>query len=252
MLWTRTLEGGSIMININIKKISISTVSGNSSGVFVGNNFLPNSDSFSKSNTNVSGNNVSNSINILMDNDGYDFKVIDNKNTCQVNLSKSNNDQSSHDKVTKTNSSNTGSTDSTDSTDSTGNSGGSNSDSCSSGGSRSNSSNGSTLGSNSTSSGTNSNISGIHFNSASRSGTTNDAIHMNKSASSGTNNNHTKEIQINYHSLLTQNDPVTRTITITTNSNQSPQTGSLKSWKDIQDSPKLQDGETSEDEDLLD
>lgn len=64
------------MISIKFNDIKIKSAS-NHSGVFVGNNFEPNWDAFSKSNTNVSGDNVSDSVNIVIDEDGFDFTIFE-------------------------------------------------------------------------------------------------------------------------------------------------------------------------------
>lgn len=60
------------MITIKFRSIHINSATENS-GVFIGNNFAANWDVFTKSNINSTGDHASNSTNIIVDNDGFDF-----------------------------------------------------------------------------------------------------------------------------------------------------------------------------------
>ncbi|WP_106497494.1 hypothetical protein [Lentibacillus sp. Marseille-P4043] len=71
------------MITINIEKIKVNTAK-NQSGVFIGNNYAPNWSYFSKGNTNVSGNHVSDNVNVILDEDEKDFSVMNNNNAKKI------------------------------------------------------------------------------------------------------------------------------------------------------------------------
>ncbi|EKN67228.1 hypothetical protein P9E76_19020 [Schinkia azotoformans] len=71
------------MITIKFLNIHINTAS-DRSGVLIGNNFAANWDMFTKSNTNSSGDHATNCVNIIVDNDGYDFIADDHDSAQQV------------------------------------------------------------------------------------------------------------------------------------------------------------------------